>query len=147
MAFKQLNKDVLSQVAEEFAVEWTTEDPTKEQMIKDLEEEGVTWKMYKAAFPDPTDEPEPEEVQEPEPEDADDDIEEEEQPQASRRFTRSSEVLVKMTRENGTYEVRGYKFTRSHPFLVVKSADADFLVEELGGFKIASPREAEEYYS
>lgn len=142
MSFKQLNKDVLSQVAEEFAVEWTHEDPTKEQMLKDLEEEGVTWKMYKDAFPDPEDEPEVEDVKVSA-------VEEDNDPTtAAKKFVnKKREVLVKMTRQNGTYQVRGYHFTRAHPFLPVSEDDADYLVEVVGGFKIAGPREVEEYYS
>ena len=138
MSFQQLNKDVLAQVAEEFAVEWTKEDPTKAQMIKDLEEEGVTWAMYKAAFPDPEDEPEVEETSEDEVDEA----------PAAKKFTRKpKEVLVKMTRQNGTYQIRGYNFTKAHPFLPVAVEDADYLTEVVGGFKIAGPREVEEYYS
>jgi len=138
MAFTQLNKDVLRQVAEEFGVDFTEEDPTKNQMIKDLEEEGVTWKMYQEAFPEPEDEPEVEE-EKPEAPVA--------KTEAAAEFKPASKVLVKMTRANGTYEVRGLKFTKAHPFLPVSADDANYLVEELEGFKIASPREAEEYYS
>ena len=144
MSFQSLNKDVLQQVADEFAVEWTNENPTKNQMLKDLDEEGITWAMYKQAFPDPEDEPEVED----EPVDEDDDPNEEDTSQASKKFSaKPKEVLVKMTRANPTYEVRGYFFTKTHPFLPVSPDDADFLVDTLGGFKIASPREVEEFYS
>lgn len=136
MAFQQLNKDVLRQVAEEFGVEFSTEDPTKNEMIKDLEDEGVTWAMYKDAFPDPDDD-EPE-VTEAAPE----------KTEAAAEFKAASQhVLVKMNRANGTYEVRGYKFTKDHPFLPVSVDDAEYLVNHLEGFAIATPREAEEYYS
>lgn len=142
MSFQELNKDVLEQVAKEFGVEWTVENPKKNQMLKDLKEEGVTWAMYKAAFPDPEDEDENEEEEQ----------EEEQKPEnksgAAKEFTeKPKQVLVRMERENGTFQVRGYTFTRSHPFLPVGSDDADYLVNELGGFKIATPREVEEYYS
>lgn len=144
MSFQQLNKDVLAQVGEEFAVEWTKEEPTKAQMIKDLDEEGVTWAMYKAAFPDPEDEPEVEPVADEE--DAADELDPNEP--ATKKFSRKpQQVLVKMTRQNGTYQIRGYNFTKTHPFLPVSAEDADFLVEVIGGFKIAGPREIEEFYS
>jgi hypothetical protein len=55
-------------------------------------------------------------------------------------------VLVKMTRRNWSYQTRGYYFTRDHPFQLVAEDDADYLVEEDGGFQIASPKEAREYY-
>lgn len=56
-------------------------------------------------------------------------------------------VLVKMTRLNGTYEIRGYHFTKEHPFALVKEDDADYLIERDGGFRMASPKEARAYYS
>lgn len=56
-------------------------------------------------------------------------------------------VLVRMTRTNGTYQIRGYTFKRDHPFGLVKESDADFLIEEHEGFRMASPKEAREYYS
>jgi hypothetical protein len=52
-----------------------------------------------------------------------------------------------MTRQNGTYEVRGHKFTKVHPFLPVSEDDANYILDNIEGFKIATPREAEEYYS
>lgn len=56
-------------------------------------------------------------------------------------------VLVKMIRLNRTYEIRGYVFKTTHPFALVKESDADYLIEVDGGFQMASPREAREYYS
>lgn len=56
-------------------------------------------------------------------------------------------ILVVMTRSNGTYEIRGHRFTRDHPFALVKESDADYLIEVDGGFRIASPKEARAYYS
>ena len=56
-------------------------------------------------------------------------------------------VLVRMIRANNTYQIRGYTFTRAHPYALVKENDADFLIERDGGFRMASPKEAREYYS
>jgi len=56
-------------------------------------------------------------------------------------------VLVRMTRSNYTYEVRGYKFTREHPFGLVTEEDADYLVEVEGGFQMATPSEARSFYN
>lgn len=56
-------------------------------------------------------------------------------------------VLVRMIRANNTYEIRGYTFKQAHPFVLVKPSDADYLVEKDGGFRVASPKEAKEYYS
>lgn len=56
-------------------------------------------------------------------------------------------VLIKMVRKNFSYEVRGYKFTREHPFALVNEDDADYLIETEGGFAMATPKEARAYYS
>lgn len=55
-------------------------------------------------------------------------------------------VLIKMERENPHYEVRGYAFTQKNPFALVKERDADFVLSHNDGFKVASPREAKEFY-
>jgi hypothetical protein len=52
-----------------------------------------------------------------------------------------------MSRQNPTYEIRGYRFTRQHPFVPVTEDDANWILENVEGFSIASPREAKEFYS
>jgi hypothetical protein len=56
-------------------------------------------------------------------------------------------VLVRMTRANRSYEVRGHRYTTEHPFALVTEATADFLIEVETGFRMATPKEAREYYS
>jgi hypothetical protein len=56
-------------------------------------------------------------------------------------------VLVRMIRANNTYEIRGHSFTALHPYALVKAQDADYLIEVDGGFRMASPKEAREFYS
>jgi predicted nucleic acid-binding Zn-ribbon protein len=56
-------------------------------------------------------------------------------------------VLVRMIRANNTYEIRGHHFTASHPYALVQAKDADYLIEVDGGFRMASPKEAREFYS
>lgn len=56
-------------------------------------------------------------------------------------------VLVRMIRANNTYEIRGHKFTSAHPYALVDAKDADYLIEVDGGFRMASPKEAREFYS
>lgn len=55
-------------------------------------------------------------------------------------------VLLKMNRDNPRYDVRGYKFTREHPFALVDSTNAEFIVENVEGFVYATPKEAREFY-
>jgi len=53
-----------------------------------------------------------------------------------------------MTRNNPVYEVRGYRFDRDRaPFVMVKDADVDFLIEIEGGFQVAKPSEVEKFYN
>lgn len=56
-------------------------------------------------------------------------------------------TLIKMTRNNPVYEVRGYRFERSHPFVLVKDEDVDFLIEVEGGFTVAKKSEIEAFYN
>lgn len=56
-------------------------------------------------------------------------------------------TLVKMTRNNPVYEVRGYRFTRQMPYVFVKNADVDFLIEVEGGFSVAKPSEVESFFA
>lgn len=56
-------------------------------------------------------------------------------------------TLLKMTRNNPVYEVRGYRFTRQMPYVFVKNADVDFLIEVEGGFTVAKPSEVEKFFN
>lgn len=58
----------------------------------------------------------------------------------------TSVVLLKMERDNPRYDIRGYSFTQQNPFALVKERDADFILSHNDGFKVASPREAKEFY-
>jgi hypothetical protein len=55
--------------------------------------------------------------------------------------------LIKMTRNNPVYEIRGYRFTRAMPYVYVKAADVDFLIEVEGGFQMAKPSEVEAFFN
>lgn len=56
-------------------------------------------------------------------------------------------ALLKMVRRNYSYEIRGYRFTATHPFVLVSESDAEYLVEVDRGFRYATPKEAKDYYS
>lgn len=56
-------------------------------------------------------------------------------------------TLLKMTRNNPVYEVRGYRFTRAMPYVFVKNEDVDFLIEVEGGFTVAKPSEVESFFN
>jgi hypothetical protein len=58
------------------------------------------------------------------------------------------EVLVKMERENYTYEIYGHMFTKEHPYIAMSSEDAQLIFDhDPRGFRIATPNEVKEYYS
>lgn len=140
MSFQTLKKALLVQVAEDFAVD-LPEDATKDVILERLAEDGVTWDMYKEAYPDEKDQDDAD-VKADEPV-----ADEKDEPKEVEYKKSTSKVLLKMTRSNGTYEVRKYKFTRANPFVAVSEEDANYILENIEGFKIASPREAEEFYS
>ena len=59
----------------------------------------------------------------------------------------SDTVLLKYERQNATFEILTYRFTREHPFLLVTKNDADYIVRNIPGFRPALQSEAEEFYS
>lgn len=126
-------KEELIALAPEYAVELKS-GMTKPAIIKAFEEDGVSAELINA-LRTPTEDDEPVEdapvveVEAPADEE-DEDL-----------------VLVRMIRTNGTYQVRGYTFRRDHPFVLVKESDADYLCGEHEGFRMATPKEAKEYYS
>lgn len=69
-------------------------------------------------------------------------------PTKSKTVVTDDHTLIKMTRNNPIYEVRGYRFVRdSAPFVMVKNEDVDFLIEVEGGFTVAKPSEVESFYN
>lgn len=140
MAFKDLELKDLLLTAEFFGVEVVfpedlkTASAQKKFTIAALVEDGVSFEDYTKAF-----------VREETVLDVDGrDLV---QPVRGNKLVDPSEgVLLKMERENGTYEVRGYRFTREHPFAIVTEEDANFICSNIDGFKIALPAEAKAYY-
>jgi len=143
MSFVKLNNEVLLQVADHFGVdvdglEKTKDgDPKRQAILKAISENGITFEMYKQAFPDIEDLPEVEK-----PQTASTEAVEEKSP-----VRETPSVLLRMHRTNGLYEVRGYRFTREHPFVPVKQDDAEYIIANHEGFRVALPSEAEEFYS
>lgn len=128
-------KDELLAHAEEFGVEVRAHQ-TKAAIIAAFQQDGVTVELIKGFTAPVVEADEDEEIVEtvePTPAPVEDDDE--------------SLVLVKMIRKNASYEVRGYRFTREHPYGLVSEDNADYLIEEDGGFRMASPKEAREFYS
>lgn len=127
-------KDELVALAPEYAVELKS-GMSKAAIVKAFEDDGVTAELINSMRA-------PAEEVEEAPLDLDEVPAEEPEEDEDEEL-----VLIRMTRTNGTYQIRGYTFKRDHPFALVKEKDADYLVEIDGGFRMASPKEAREYYS
>lgn len=101
---------------------------TKNEVISVLTEEGISYEMYSKFLG-----AEKAEVDVP-------------APKASKKAGDNA-VLVRMDRENPAYEINGYKFTREHPYIAMSQEDADFIFDTQIGFRMATPREVQEYYN
>ncbi|ASN73129.1 hypothetical protein SEA_WARPY_55 [Streptomyces phage Warpy] len=132
MSFDKMKVGELRQIADDFAVDIDPKD-NKEVVISKLVENGVDWSYYQKQIGEAEEAPAPVVATTPkfdEPANAEDE----------------QKVLLRMTRANGTFEVRGVKFTRDNPYAIVRERDADFILEKYEGFRIASPREVKEFY-
>jgi hypothetical protein len=142
MSFIKLNTDVLTQVADHFGVDIDDVEKTdkgelkRQPLIKAITNSGITWEMYKQAFPDIEDLPE---VEKP--------VATNEKTEEKSPVREEPKVLLRMLRSNPLFEVRGYKFSKDHPFNAVAQSDAEYIIANYEGFRVALPSEAEEFYS
>jgi len=127
MSFSTMKITQLKEVAEYFAVDLDG-SKTKNEIVAALEEEGVTFEMYTKFA-----EAEVEAVDLPE--------------KKSKKTPVGETVLIKMDRENARFEINGFTFTREHPFVAMSEEDAEFIFSIEQGFRMATPREVQEYYN
>ena len=125
MSFDTLKVKELKEIAESFAVD-TDGLKNKADIIAAMAEEGVTWSVYKDSIEDA--------------------------PEVLPKFDPSQEldedmVLVRMTRANFRYDVAGHTFTKEHPFVAMKPDQAQKIFDKEEGFRLATPREVQEYYN
>ncbi len=144
MSFEQMKKtELLEMATEQFGVD-VKEDMTKAQIIAELEAQGVTWAMAKAFDPAAAAyEPEEREVEVVE---VVKPVVEVVQPVVVEEVVLPEKVVVKMDRNNPTYEIRGVKFTTDHPYGLMSKEDAEYVVENVEGFSLATPKEVQSYY-
>lgn len=134
MSFEALKVDELRKIADNFGVD-LSDVKTKAEIIAVLAEEGVSYDMYNKFAG-----AEKQELEElPEPDDAP-----RKQP---KNKTNEPTVLIKMERKNPSYETYGYIFTATHPFVAVPEKIAMDIFDSEDGFRMATPREVQEYYS
>lgn len=130
MSFDTLKVTELKKIAEDFAVD-TDGLKNKKDIIAALAEEGVTYSVYSKTL---------------------DAIEEAaEEIEVLPKFDLNSQpentVLVRMTRANFRYDSMGYTFTQDHPFVAMSEDDAQKIFDNEEGFRLATPKEVQEFYN
>ena len=111
----------LQKVAHFFEIEITENDTRKDIAFK-LQENGKTYSMYKK-------------------------FTEQQEDEKSTDVQFGKTILLKMSRLNPSFEVFGYKFTKTHPYQVMSQEDAQRIIDTYDGFVIASPDEARSFYA
>lgn len=132
MSFSTLNKPELKYAAEFFDVPHTDKD-TKPELIAALEEANISWSNYKKFV-----ESDGKQVEEPKEEVKTEQVE----------FNNT--VLLKMDRQNPTFEILGRRFTKQQPFQAMTPDEAQDIIDAAegigGGFRIATPNEARKFF-
>jgi hypothetical protein len=135
MSFETLKVAELRKVAEDFAVD-TDGLKNKADIIATLAEEGVTWSVYQKTIKD---------IEKAAEEFGDDS--EEILPRFNPNAQPEDTVLVRMTRENFRYDILGFTFTKEHPFVAMTEDNAQEIFDKEEGFRLATPKEVQEYYA
>jgi len=131
MSFETLKVSDLKKIAEDFGVD-INNLKNKTDIIAALSEEGVTWAVYQKTV----------ETLEEETEDMSD------QPvvKNEKKEQTGEDVLVKMGRDNFRYDILGYSFTKEHPYIAMSKDNAQQIFDKEDGFRLATPKEVQEYY-
>lgn len=130
MSFEEMNISELRDVAREFDVDIESVK-TKADIAAAIAADGVTYEMYntislaeKVKLEADTPTPEP-----------------------TTAKPGVDSMLVRMDRKNGTYETHGVTFTKDHPYALVSMDTAQDIFDNEIGFRPATPRELQEFYS
>ena len=130
MSFDKLKVSELKAIAKEFAVE-TDGLKNKQDIVAALAEEGVTYAVYEKTLKDLEDAKEEIDVL----------------PVFDPKAERTEDtVLVMMTRANYRYDIMGQTFTKAHPFIAMNKDIAQQIFDKEEGFRLATPKEVQEYY-
>jgi hypothetical protein len=132
MSFETLKVSELKKIAEDFAVD-TDGLKNKASIIAALSEEGVTWSIYSKTL---------------EKNEEEDDMSQEVLPRfdAKKQLAKDN-VLVRMTRDNFRYDIMGHTFTKEHPFVAMSDENAQAIFDKEEGFRLATPKEVQEFYN
>ena len=130
MSFDTLKVAELKVIATDFAVD-TEGLKNKKDIIAALAEEGVTWSVYESTV-----------------EAIEKDTEEIEiLPKFDPKAQPENTVLVRMTRDNMRYDIHGSTFTKDHPFVAMPEEDAQKIFDSEEGFRLATPKEVQDFYN
>jgi len=129
MSFTSMKLDELKKIAETFGVDHE-QAKNKQDLIAIMGEEGVTYPMYEKFT-------KAESVKQ----------ELKVKPVKSVTSEDKNLVLVKMDRENPRYDVMGYTFTEQNPYIAMPENRAQKIFDSQEGFRLATPREVQEFYS
>ena len=129
MSFDTLKVAELKIVAEDFAVD-TEGLKNKKDIIAALSEEGVSWSVYQKTKQEIEDNMEEIEVL----------------PRLDPKKVDADSILVRMTRENYRYDIHGHTFTKEHPFVAMLEEDAQKIFDTEEGFRLATPKEVQDFY-
>jgi hypothetical protein len=128
MSFLDLKITELKKAADSFGVD-VSDVKTKQEIVALLEEEGITFQMYdKFTNADKQDIKLPEKKE-------------------KKTLKPGQSVLVKMERNNHSFQALGHSFSQQHPFVAMGESDAQKIFDTHEGFRLATPREAQEYYA
>ena len=132
MSFDTLKVKELKTLAADFAVD-VDGLKNKADVIAALTEEGVTWSVYQGTLKNI--------------ENAKEDSDEILPRLDPNQKLDEDMVLVKMDRPNYRYDALGFTFTLEHPFVAMKPDVAQEIFDKEEGFRLATPREVQEYYN
>ncbi len=105
----------------------------KADIIAALSEEGVSWSIYAKTLDKN--------------EEAEDTMQEVLPKFDPKKPVSEDAVLVKMERANFRYDILGHTFTREHPFVAMPADSAQAIFDKEEGFRLATPKEVQDFYS
>jgi hypothetical protein len=131
MSFETLKLSEIKKIAEDFGVD-TENLKSKVDIIAALSEEGVTWTVYSKTLKDVDDAKEEIEIL----------------PKFDPKKAQDKDsVLVRMERANFRYDTLGYTFTQDHPFVAMTEDEAQEIFDKEEGFRLATPKEVQDFYN
>jgi parvulin-like peptidyl-prolyl isomerase len=131
MSFTDLKISDLKKAAESFGVD-VSDIKSKQEIIARLEEEGISYQMY-----DKFSNTDKQEIK----------VSNIEKEKREAMTSKEPKILVKMDRANHSYQTMGYNFTQEHPFVAMPESHAQKIFDNNTGFRVATPKEAQEYYA